>query len=206
MSPSIARSTFVLPFVLSLFLVGASGEASAQVRMIELDEISQEITIKNFSGGTTVDISGYFMCRAPGTYQQMTALTIISGGDLNLSPGEEVTVVYGAVLSTGTGIGLYLNGSGFANSANMADYMQYKGVVGVREPVAVAAGIWAASTFASGDPGPYFYSGDGTQNGAAFWSSTPPPSVPALGNLGALLMIAIVIGSAGFHRRRGARA
>lgn len=56
--------------------------------MIELDEISQEITIKNFSGGTTVDISGYFMCRAPGTYQQMTALTIIGGGDLNLSPGK----------------------------------------------------------------------------------------------------------------------
>jgi hypothetical protein len=84
----------------------------------------------------------------------------------------------------------------------MADYMQYKGVAGFRESVAVGAGVWTAITFASGNPGPYFYSGDGTQNGAAFWSSTPPPAVPALGNLGTLVLAAMVIGFAGLRGRR----
>ena len=172
--------------------------------MIELDEVSQEVTLKNFSDVTTVDVSGYYMCRAPGTYAALSALTIIGGGDLDLSPGEEVTIVYTAILSAGTGIGLYLNNLGFGNHVNMADYMQYKGVAGFRESVAVSAGLWTAGTFASGASGPYFYNGDGTQNGAGFWSAAPAP-VPTIGFWGIALLVVVVIASAMIveRRRRG---
>lgn len=154
------------------------GSAFAQIRMTQLDEISQEITIKNF-GGTQVDVTTYQMCREPGTYRALSTLTIVSG-DLVLDPDEEVTVVYSFVLSAGTGLGLYLLPS-FGTPAAMSDYMQYKGVVGFREGVAVSAGLWTAGTFADGASGPYFYTGDGTENGATFWTNAPPPAqLPAL--------------------------
>ncbi len=168
-----------------------AADAQAQVRMVALDETTQEVTIRNFGTGT-VDVSGYQMCRQPGTYRALSALTIVGGGDLTLSPGEEVTLVYTFILEDGTGIGLYLNNLGFGNSANMADYMQYKGVAGVREIVAVGAGIWTAGTFASGDSGPYVYTGDGSQNGAAFWASASS-SVPGLGVLGAILLAGLLV-------------
>ena len=154
--------------------------ASAQVRMIQVDEVLQEVTIRNF-GGTAVDVSSYQMCREPGTYRALSALTLVSG-DLMLDPDEEVTFVYTFILSAGTGIGLYLNGNNFNSAANMADYMQYKGVSGFREGVAVTAQLWTAGEFAAGDDGPWFYDGDGvTENGAAFWSNVPEPSPTLLG-------------------------
>ncbi len=138
--------------------------------MVRVDENSTEVTIRNFSTTTTVNTAGFFMCREPFTYQAMSALTIVSG-DLMLSPGEEVTVVYGFVPGAG-GVGLYANNAGFGNANNLLDYVQYGGVSGFREPVAVAAGIWTANTFASGSSGPYTYSGDGiNDNGADFWSA-----------------------------------
>lgn len=181
----------ILSAVFSVLL--AAGSASAQVRMVELDEITQEVTLENF-GASTVDVGGYFLCRAPGTYQAVGALSIVSGST-TLSPGAQLEVVYTAILSTGTGIGLYLNSSGFANSANMADYMQYQGVSGVRESVAVSAGIWTAGTFATGAGGPYFYLGDGaTQNGAAFWTNAlPVAQTPALSNAGVGVLVALLL-------------
>jgi len=174
------RMTAALAVLLGVFVL--PGAVAAQIRMTRLDENSKEVTIENFSATTTVDVSGYFMCRAPGTYQQLSSLAIVGGGDLNLSPGEEVTIVYSFIVPSGTGIGLYVNGANFGSAANIADYMQYKGVTGFRESVAVAAGIWTAATFATGDPGPYFYLGGGSDNGAAFWTNAPQPvTVPLSG-------------------------
>jgi hypothetical protein len=193
------RKTATLGLVPIFFALASPAEA--QVRMVELDENAREVTIRNFSPDTTVDVSGYFMCRAPGTYQAASSLTIVGGGDLNLSPGEQVTLVYTFIIASGTGIGLYLNGANFGSPANMADYLQYKGVAGFRESVAVAAGLWTAGTFATGDPGPYFYTGNGSQNGAAFWTHVPAPQVPALGGWRAALVAAALL-SVGLVRRR----
>jgi hypothetical protein len=87
----------------------------------------------------------------------------------------------------------------------MADYMQFKGVAGFRESVAVAAGLWTAGTFAAGDPGPYFYTGNGVaQNGAAFWTNASPPAVPTLSAWGwvASLVALLLVAMATLRRRQ----
>ena len=173
------------PILATAVVMLLSATAAAQVRMIRLDEITQEVTIKNFGSGD-VDVSAYQMCRSPGNYQALSVLTLLEG-DLDLSPGEEVSFIYGAILSTGTGIGLYSD-TGFGDPNDMADYMQYKGVPGFREDVAVLAGLWTAGEFAAGDSGPYLYTGDGIDDyGAAFW--VPEPGSTLLGSA-ALAVIA----------------
>ena len=142
---------------------------SAQVRMVEFDEVLQWITLRNFDAAQAIDISSWQLCRQPGTYQLMSNAPLISG-DLALSPGEEVTVEYFAIVTGGTGIGIYANNFDFANPANMRDYIQYKGVAGFRDSVAVAAGLWTAGTFVWGD-GPYVYLGNGSVNGAEVWAN-----------------------------------
>ena len=172
-----------------LLVLGLPANAIAQnIRLTTLDPITQNLTIKNFEAATTIDISSFQMCREPGTYQALSTLSIVAG-DLSLSPGEEVTLTYGFVPAAGGGIGLYVSGP-FGSAANMLDYMQYMGVAGFRESVAVAAGIWATGTFASGQ-GPYQYTGDGSQEGAGFWQTAAPPVplstvVGAVGLLGML--------------------
>ena len=157
----------------TFYLLALSGSSFAQARMIKVDEVSKAVTIRNFSTIDDVSLVGYFMCRAPGTYLSVTSLTMVGAGDFDLSPGEEVTVVYPNILTPGTGVGLYVNSS-FTNPASMADYMQFKGVAGFREGIAVSAGIWTSATFATGDPGPYFYVGNGTTDiGAGFWTDVP---------------------------------
>ena len=189
----------ILLVCLTLLLV--PGLAGAQVRMTRVDEVAQQVTIKNFgTSPTPVDISGYFMCLAPGTYQQLSALTIVGSGDLSLSPGEEVTLVYTFIPASG-GIGLYIS-SGFTNPNNLADYVQYDGVAGVREDVAVAAGIWTTGAFASGTSGPFSYWGDGTQNGAFYWTSI---AVPAAGGGARIAFVAAVLACVGVLRSQRTR-
>jgi hypothetical protein len=191
------RAVAILAFLLSF----APAIAGAQnVRMVALDPVSRNVTLRNYEAAIDVDISSFQMCRAPGTYSAISALPLVAG-DLSLSPGEEVTIRYDAILEAGTGIGFYVSAP-FGTPANMRDYMQFKGVAGFRESVAVAAGIWSAGTFAAGE-GPYVYTGDGLEDGAAFWS-TPIPT-PALGAAGGPLLLALLAG-AGVYALRFASA
>ena len=187
----------MLRTALAILALSAFNLSFAQVRMSQVDEVNQQVTIRNF-GTTTQSVAGYWMCRAPGTYMPMTSLTIVSG-DLSLSPGEEVTIIYPEVPLQG-GVGLYLNAAGFGNPANLVDYVQYGGVVGFREPVGVGAGIWTAGTFAGGAAGPFVYTGNGTDNGADFWTTISP--VPALPVWGLALMGVLVAGAASRRLRR----
>ncbi len=169
--------SILAPLLAAGVVMALSGTAVAQIRMTRLDEVTHEVTVKNFGPGE-VDVSSYQMCRSPGTYQALSALTLLEG-DFDLSPGEEVSFVYDFIVSSGTGIGIY-SGTGFGDPADMADYMQYKGVAGFREDIAVLAGLWTAGEFAAGDSGPYLYTGDGIDdNGASFW--VPEPSATLLG-------------------------
>ncbi|MBW2420173.1 MAG: hypothetical protein JRH19_16645 [Deltaproteobacteria bacterium] len=188
--PTRITATLTTLTVTTLSLMLLSSTASGQnIRMVRLDETLAQVTLENFEASTTVDVSSFQMCREPGTYQALSALPLIEGSDLSLAPGEQITIEYGFIQEAGSGIGLYVSGP-FNVAANMRDYVQYKGASGVRESVAVAAGIWSAGTSIMGD-GPYVYIGDGSQNGVEFWSpeSALPPA-PLLGLVGVFVLAA----------------
>ena len=160
MSVSLIRSALILSLT--------AGLGTAQVRIVQLDEVATQTTLRNFSSTATIDVSGYFLCREPNTYRQLANLPTVAG-DLMLSPGEEVVIEYSFIPLAG-GIGLFTTSLNFADPSNMVDYVQYGGVVGFREPVAVQAGFWDAGTFASGNSGPFLYVGDGMNDrGSDFW-------------------------------------
>ena len=90
-------------------------------------------------------------------------------GNLILAPNEEIEFTV-SINDTSSDVGLYINNSGFANSDNLQEFMQFGEDVDTsgREDVAVAAGIWTVDEFVA-NPGPFSYTGDGAQNGASFW-------------------------------------
>jgi hypothetical protein len=176
---------------LALVLVSANARGQ-NIRMVRLDESLAQVTLENFEPSIAVDVSSFQMCREPGTYQAISTLDLIAGSDLSLAPGEQITIGYGFIEETGSGIGLYVSGP-FSDPANMLDYVQYKGATGVRENVAVAAGIWSAGTSIVGD-GPYVYLGDGSQDGVEFWSpESALAPLPALGLAGAFVLAGALV-------------
>ena len=159
----------------ALLLLLLASSASAQIRMVSIDPATDEVVLRNFGAGN-VDVATWWLCRAPGTYRQISGLSV--SGPTLLGPGDEVTVVYtGQLGEPGQGVGLYETPS-FGSASAIRDYMQYLTQSGVREPIAVAAGIWPDDDEVTG-AAPYTYVGDGTQNGAAFWTgaAAPVPSV-----------------------------
>lgn len=156
----------LLAFFMLLNFIGI-----AQIRLTYVDPASQEIHIKNF-GGSSVDITNYRFC-ALFEYDNLVvpSITILSG-DLNLASGEEVALNWAASSGFNTvasDIGLYLPTGSFSSASAMVDFMQYGAGGQGRENVAVAAGIWSAGTFLTGS-GPWFYTGDGNEDGIDFWT------------------------------------
>lgn len=137
---------------------------TAQVRILKLDPATNSVTLKNF-GSSNVPISGYWFCNFP-SYAQVSNMTAVA----SLDPGEEVDIASSVNFATGNGeFGLYTSSS-FSSSAAMIDYVQWGSSGHQRENVASAAGLWTTGTFISVAP-PYEYTGDGTQNGVANWST-----------------------------------
>ncbi len=159
------------------FLLLNSFVLNAQIRLVNVDPFDDEVTIKNF-GASTVDISGYWFC-VKRTYASFATATIIDGS-LNLTPNSEVTLAVNASAgldNVASDVSIYLS-SGFGTASNMVDFMQYgdsfpdaTGSNAGREGAAVSQGLWVAGTFILGDPAPWDYTGNGTQNGVDFWSS-----------------------------------
>lgn len=141
---------------------------TAQVRILKLDPATNSVTLKNF-GASNVSISGYWFCNFP-VYDQVSEMTTVT----SLDPGEEVNIGSTVAFAVADGeFGLYstnANGFGTGAVANMLDYMQWGSANHQREPVAVSAGIWGVGTFINIAP-PFEYTGDGTQNGVANWST-----------------------------------
>ncbi|MEO1050156.1 MAG: hypothetical protein AAFX87_06010 [Bacteroidota bacterium] len=144
----------------------ATATGSAKVRLLTVDASNDRVVLKNF-GDASMDISSYFFCRRKA-YSGLSTLTVTSG-NLILAPNEELEFTL-TINDTSSDVALYLNNSGFANPANIVDFMQFGEDVGSagREDVAVGANIWPENDFVA-NPGPFQYTGDGDQNGATFW-------------------------------------
>ena len=142
-----------------------SGEA--KVRLLSVDPATDLVTLKNF-GNASKNISEYFFCLRK-IYPALSSLE--ASGNLILAPNEELELTV-SINDTSSDVGLYINNSGFASSANILDFMQFgEDVDGAgRENVAVEAGIWTEDEFVS-NPGPFEYSGNGDQRGASFWEN-----------------------------------
>jgi 1,4-alpha-glucan branching enzyme len=147
--------------------------SQAMIRFTYVNPTTNEIRIKNF-GASTVNISTYRFC-ALFEYANLSqpSVTIVDG-DMNLSPGESVTLAWNSSSgfnTTSSDLGLYLGTGNFADPASMVDFFQYGGSGQGRESVAASAGYWTAGTFLSGT-GPWYYNGNGSVTGASQWSTT----------------------------------
>ncbi len=120
---------------------GPVGEASVVIN--EVAYLTGEVELYN-NGDETVDVSDYFLCLGPGTYDRVG--DIIANGNANLAVGEFLVLNYDRPGATG-GLGLYRNNSGFGDAANIADFVQWGDSGSARENVAVEAGIWTEGDF-----------------------------------------------------------
>ena len=169
--------------------------ASKHVRLARIDADSDQVTVRNFGPG--IADARYMRFRTqPSLY--LSDLPIVGGGDLTLSPGEEVTVMFAGLPAAGA-IGLYFPPGKTGPTSGMQDFAQWNGSLG-NESTAVELGIWSAGTSIAG-PGPsYVYTGDGSQNGAGFWASLSPAAVvPALSPFG-MAVLACMLAALGCVR------
>ncbi len=141
--------------------------AAAQVVINEING-DDRVELKNI-GGTSIDISNYWLCDFPA-YGQLQNLTIDCGGDLILDPGEIVTVVVNFDIDPADGeMGLYLNNN-FAQSASIIDYVEWGSTGHNRASVAVSAGIWTAGDFVSAFTANTVIEYDGSGDASTDWS------------------------------------
>lgn len=134
------------------------------VRISKLDPSTNSVALKNFSS-SAVNISGYWFCNFPA-YGQVSSMT----STVMLNPGEEINIASSVNFAVADGeFGLY-NTNSFGSDTAMEDYIQWGNAGHQRESVAVAKGIWDAGTFINVAP-PFEYTGNGSQDGVAFWST-----------------------------------
>ena len=134
------------------------------VRILRVNPASDVVTLKNF-GTETVPIGGYWFCNFPA-YGQVSNMT----GVANLAPGEEIDINSSVDFGVSDGeFGLY-NTNVFTSATALEDYIQWGSANHARESVAVAKGIWEDDAFLNVAP-PFEYTGNGAQDGVAFWST-----------------------------------
>lgn len=150
-------------FLVLLFFISFVS-AQAQVRFLEVNPSTNQITLKNF-GAQPQDISSFWFCSL-FVYGQLNSLDLVSGS-LLLMPQEQAVLGGFEITDAAADLGFYLTNS-FASPSQMIDFVQWGAAGQGRESVAVAAGLWTAGDFLQ-VPGPYAYNGDGTQNGIGFW-------------------------------------
>ncbi len=121
-------------------------------------------------GDQEADLSDYWLCLGPGTYQRIGEITPESGSVV-IPAGGYLVLPYN-LPDTDAGLGLYSSNE-FTNADALVDFVQYGSGGSAREDVAVAAGLWAAGEFVpattDADNSIIF---DGEGNGAANWAET----------------------------------
>ena len=144
---------------------GAAGMAN--IRIFKVDVTEDKFYLKNF-GNASADLDGYWVCNLK-SYARLNTLTT-DADDLTLDP-DEVIGFERPLDDNASDVGFYLNNDDFGDASTIIDFMQYGEDVGTngRVDVAVTKGIWTAGEFVA-NPGPFDYTGDGTNNGAGVWA------------------------------------
>jgi hypothetical protein len=161
---------YVITSLLTLvFTTLISVQSFAQVRITQVDPTSNVVTIHNF-GGATVDISSYFFCQWP-SYFQVSFMAAPISGSTTLISGADVTITSSVNFGIANGeFGLYSTSGGGTFNSGMVDYLEWGTSGHFREGLAVSLGLWATGTTITA-PAPYEYTGNGSQNGVAFWGT-----------------------------------
>ncbi|MBT8287179.1 MAG: T9SS type A sorting domain-containing protein [Bacteroidia bacterium] len=156
------------PLLLFLIFLASVQMVFSQVKIRLVNPTTGDVTIKNYSASSTIDITGWWLCNFPA-YSLLVDQS--PSGSLNLAPGDEVTVTSTVNINpTDAELGLY-NTNLFGSSTAMEDYLQWGSASHQRESVAVSAGIWGAGTFIMAAP-PFEYTGDGVSEfGVNFWQT-----------------------------------
>jgi len=127
------------------------------------------------NGDLPVDLSNYWLCLGPGTYQQIGNLEPLSGS-VQLEPGAFLVLPY-SMPDDQAGLGLY-SANQFANPEAIMDFVQYGASGSAREEVAVAAGIWTAGDFVpTVRLGSFSMEYDGEGDASTDWSEEINPSL-----------------------------
>ncbi|MBO3700831.1 spondin domain-containing protein [Roseivirga sp. E12] len=127
------------------------------------------------NGSEVADLSNYWLCLGPGSYQQLSSLTPQAGSVNNLSAGEYLVLPYTMPDEEG-GLGLYSTNE-FTNAEALVDFVQWGAGSSAREDVAVSAGLWTAGDFVptvSDASNSIIFDGEG--NGVANWAETSQPT------------------------------
>ena len=146
-------------------------ELVANVRLLNVNQTTHQITFKNF-GESDQDISEWRLCSNFNYSGSLSTGVSIVDGDLLLSGDEEVTVEWTPATGfreSGDDIGIYLPTGAFSDPNAMVDFMQYLSAGNGRESVAVEKGIWGEGDFVTGDS-PFVFDGTGADTGVGFWS------------------------------------
>ena len=135
----------------------------------EVAYLNNQVEIYNGSNAA-VNLEDYYLCLGPGAYKQIGALE--TSGNVQLGAGEFLVVNYDMPNEIG-GLGLYKNNAGFADAANIVDFVQWGGSETPRENVAVEAGIWTSGEFVTVmNNADYSIVYDGAGLGASNWAET----------------------------------
>ena len=163
-----------------LFLMITLGGASSLSGQIEISEISSNGTVELINtSSNTVNVSNYWLCNRP-SYTQLSNL-MLECGQLNLAPGETVTVSGFGLSANGDELGVYTNSS-FGSAASLDDYVIWGNRAGsTREAVAVAAGLWTQGSRAPAIPASQSLNKNTAQSGVAAYSSGLSTICPASG-------------------------
>jgi len=163
------KKLLLLSFITFCFI-----QMNAQIRIVQVTPSSNEISIKNFGGGT-INIAGYRWCAlfSYGPPFTLAGMNIISGS-LSLTAGSTVVMDGYTLNNAFSDLCLYLPTGSFGSAAAMVDFMQWGSGGNGREGLAFAKGIWSLGDFVAGSA-PFDYTGNGSQNGVTFWQATGAP-------------------------------
>lgn len=135
------NATAVTPYPNTMVMCPMAPPASDIILISELSLCTN--TVELFNGGTTtVDVSAWELCNfsASPRYADIASLTVT--GSTMMAPGDYITIQWSSITGLTGELGLYINGSGFGNPANIHDYIQYNAGGNARASVAVTAGVW----------------------------------------------------------------
>ena len=168
-----------VPFFVESLTPGVFGSIiwatrTSTVRMVRVDPVNSEVTIRNF-GDNEVDLSGYFFCLNIGEYEQL------GGNNLLLGPGGEVAVQVTTGLDANNPDNLGLFSSNTFNTTNpniYVDFVQWGGRDDQGRPgQAVFAGIWVNGNSFVEMSELFEFTGDVNDFGVGNWSPVQNVSV-----------------------------